>query len=159
MDSAGMFLQHRWANARLFGFCESLDAATLDAGVPGTYGTIAATLVHVVAAQSRYLAALRGEPRPSAFAEGMRFPGVAALRDEARRSDDALIEAARTRDGGELLRGDHGGRPFEMKLVIPMAQAINHGTEHRAHVCTILGALGIAAPQIDAWGWADAGGE
>lgn len=45
-----------------------------------------------------------------------------------------------------------------MKLILPVAQALNHGTEHRAHLCTILGAHGTPPPQIDAWSWAEAGG-
>ena len=38
------------------------------------------------------------------------------------------------------------------------AQAIHHANEHRAHVCTILGALGHEPPDVSAWGYADATG-
>jgi hypothetical protein len=35
---------------------------------------------------------------------------------------------------------------------------LHHANEHRAHVCTILGALGHEPPDVSAWGYAGATG-
>ncbi len=32
-----------------------------------------------------------------------------------------------------------------------LLQAINHGTEHRSQVATILSQLGVQAPEMDGW--------
>ncbi len=39
-----------------------------------------------------------------------------------------------------------------------IAQALHHANEHRAHICTILGALGHEPPDVSAWGYALATG-
>ena len=42
---------------------------------------------------------------------------------------------------------------FEVRAGLLMAQTLNHGNEHRAHICTILGALGLEVPELDGWSW------
>lgn len=37
-----------WATQKLFALCESIDPLLVDAPAPGTYGTVRATLVHMV---------------------------------------------------------------------------------------------------------------
>jgi hypothetical protein len=37
-----------------------------------------------------------------------------------------------------------------------LTQTFHHANEHRAHVCSALGALGIEPPDVSAWGYADA---
>ncbi|HEX5167133.1 MAG TPA: hypothetical protein VFV93_17135, partial [Thermomicrobiales bacterium] len=39
---------------------------------------------------------------------------------------------------------------------VVLMQALHHGTEHRAHICTILTSLGIAIPDLGLWDWAEA---
>ena len=38
-----------------------------------------------------------------------------------------------------------------MPSVVPLMQAINHGTEHRAHVITTLSQQGVPALSLDVW--------
>jgi uncharacterized damage-inducible protein DinB len=40
---------------------------------------------------------------------------------------------------------------------ILLAQAIDHGREHRSHVATIMTQLGVAPPDIDVWAFAESG--
>jgi uncharacterized damage-inducible protein DinB len=42
-----------------------------------------------------------------------------------------------------------------MRAFIPLIQAINHATEHRSQVATILTQLGIQPPEMDVWAFAD----
>jgi uncharacterized damage-inducible protein DinB len=39
-----------------------------------------------------------------------------------------------------------------------LTQLFHHANEHRAQVCTILGALGHEPPDVSAWGYAGATG-
>ena len=47
--------------------------------------------------------------------------------------------------GGSILPGTFQGQPYVMPSVVPLMQAINHGTEHRAHVITTLSQQGVPA--------------
>jgi hypothetical protein len=50
-------------------------------------------------------------------------------------------------------RGDQG-EIFAVPAGVFLTQALHHANEHRAHVCTILGALGYDPPDVSAWGYA-----
>jgi hypothetical protein len=54
-------------------------------------------------------------------------------------------------------RGDSGD-VFAIRGGIFITQALHHANEHRAHICTILGAHGYEAPDVSAWGYALASG-
>ena len=50
---------------------------------------------------------------------------------------------------------------WRLPAAIPMAQAIHHADDHRSHVMSILGALGLDVPTpdgLDLWGYAEAEG-
>src|SRR4029079_550470 len=40
------------------------------------------------------------------------------------------------------------GAHTEVRAGLLVAQTLNHGNEHRAHVCTILGQLGLEVPEV-----------
>jgi len=149
-----LYNHNLWANQKLLAACESLPAEVLDADAKGTYGTIRDTLVHLLAAEGRYLSAISGQEQPPADAlrEGD-FPGVAVLKNRARVSGTALRELAESAESNELMKIERGGEQFEIPLSIFFAQAINHATEHRSHVCTILTQQGIEPPRVDIWGY------
>jgi hypothetical protein len=46
--------------------------------------------------------------------------------------------------------GDDGAR-FDIPAGVFLTQAIHHANEHRAHVCSALGAIGIEPPETSAW--------
>ncbi len=63
MDPLGALFQHHvWATLQLIDDCAALPDDRLQATVPGTYGTIERTLVHLVAADQRYLQDMDGQP-------------------------------------------------------------------------------------------------
>ena len=60
-----MFGHHAWATAQLLDFCAGLPPARLDLRAEGTYGAVLPTLIHLVAADQRFLLMLgAGEPQP-----------------------------------------------------------------------------------------------
>src|SRR2546430_11408669 len=136
---------------RALDLCPPLEEPQLQLAAPGTYGTIAATLQHLLAAEQRYVRRLLGsEPRLS---EKDEFPGVARLSEHAMRSGDDLIEAAGVDPDASTPAVD-----LRVKHWVGMAQAIHHGHDHPTQICTILGQNGISCGEMDVWAYGKAGG-
>src|SRR3954470_11757397 len=60
LDAA--FAQHVWATTRLIDVCLALAPEQLAAEVPGAYGSILATMRHLVGGDCYYLSHFRGDP-------------------------------------------------------------------------------------------------
>ena len=148
-----------WATAQVLECCRGLDEPTLHATVPGTYGTISATLRHLLRAEASYLYRLTGawpaHPWPGDEAVGLdvlaeRAATLAAVWERF------LAGEVDTERLGEA-RGD-AGEVFAVPAGVFLAQVFHHASEHRAQICTILGALGHEPPDVSAWGYAEATG-
>ena len=75
-----LFKHNLWANLRLLDVCARLDQVQLDATVPGTYGSIHDTLIHLITAEGRYVALLSDRQPDQRFNERTGFPGWEELR-------------------------------------------------------------------------------
>lgn len=148
-----MFLHHAWATGTLFDVCAALPAAELQQTVAGTYGTVIATLVHLVAADQRYLEVMTGRPASAPIRE--RTEPLLATLSAAFEAQSAtwqtLVDAASTLDVTIPARGPRPPAPHAEDLLF--VQAINHGNDHRTHICTILGARGVKVPDLDGWSY------
>ena len=147
-----MFAHHIWATRRLIDHLGAVASERLQESVPGTYGSILATLGHLLAADDRYLLRLYDAHLPAAGPDQVRSLGE--LRDELddheRRWGRALAELER----GELhaqIRGRADYPDLEDATGMLLLQAIHHGNDHRTQVCTTLGALGEDVPDLDGW--------
>ena len=152
MDPLRTFFQHHaWANLRLIDHCARLPAETLELTVPGTRGTIMITLVHLVGADQRYLRRMDGQEAGIRIHES-ESPSLADVRAAAELQAarwEALVERAPELD---VTMGAQGEFPEVLHAEdLLFLQAIHHGNEHRAHVCTILGATGLEAPDVSGW--------
>jgi uncharacterized damage-inducible protein DinB len=146
-----LFRHNVWANQLLFDTCEGLSGAQLDATVVGTFGSIRNTLLHVVGAQERYVAALAETGPVSVIRERDPFPSLAELRDGARTSGEALIELAAQSQPGAIVTTTLRGEGYTLPIWLLLVQAINHGTEHRAQIAAILTQQGLDPPAMDGW--------
>jgi len=155
-DLAG---HNTWATAQVLAFCRGLDGSTLEVTVPGTYGTIIATLRHLVDSEASYLYRLTGA-WPSRPWRGDDAVGLDALAERAAVLADTLERFLAGDWDSERLGEGSGdrGEVFAIPAGLFLAQALHHANEHRAHVCTILGALGHEPPDVSAWGYALATG-
>lgn len=150
------FRYHRWANDHLFSVCQGFTEEQLQLTAPGTYGTVAATLLHLVSAEQRYIKRLGGSaPRVN---ERSDFPGMAALKAEVERSDDELIDLAGRISPDASIEDDFQDGRFRINLGVILIQALHHGNDHRTHVCTILGHHGLTYGDMDVWAYGDATG-
>ncbi len=148
-------LRHNtWATGTLLDFCRGLDPARLDDKAPGTYGTLYATLQHLVGAEQWYVWLLTGERI-----------GARIRRDERHTLDElASIAGAVGARALALAASDDPDRTFEMSdghrstVGVVIAQLVHHGNEHRTQATTILGSNGIEPPPVSVWAYGRAVG-
>ena len=153
-----LFRHNAWANAKLLDFCAGLSEAQLQATAVGTYGSIRATLGHLVQGEVSYVARVNGKLPPQPLSEDQ-FPGFAVLRDVVQWTGEELLQLALAARGDTLVTERWPEGTEEYKLTDLMVQAINHATEHRAHIATIITQLGLEPPGMDSWNWMEEKGE
>lgn len=148
-----------WATEQTLAFCRGLDEGTLNATVPGTFGTIIDTLRHIINSEAGYLFRATGawDEYPWDRDEAV---GLDELSERAgvvaRTWEEYLAGEVDTERLGEA-RGDEG-EVYSVPGGVFITQALHHANEHRAHICTILGALGHEPPDVSGWGYAEATG-
>jgi uncharacterized damage-inducible protein DinB len=149
---AEFYKHNTWANLRVLAACAALSEAQLDQTFAGTYGSIRATLVHLVGAEERYLRLL-GHPLPDILSHGAEYPGRLDLERRVRRSGALFLTAAEAMEARPEtpLTGVRNGEPYSLPPAMVLLQVINHGAEHRAHISSILTQLGFPGVAMDGW--------
>jgi uncharacterized damage-inducible protein DinB len=142
-----LFEHNNWANEKIIQACYALSNEQLDAEPrSATQGTIRGTLTHLVSSQRGYFALLtlpvtERPTNPLEFAD---------LEESARTSGNGLLELARGArkplESRLRTRDKHYTEPW-----VVMLQVINHATEHREQIKSMLSALGVTPPDIDGW--------
>jgi uncharacterized damage-inducible protein DinB len=153
MDLLVEFFRHNaMMNRRLIEACRELSPEQLGSTATGTYGSIGATLVHIANAQAGYAARLLDTERPERLPEDP-FPGFEAVAERLARGDAQLEEAARHpgQDRKVQVTGDDPPGAWWMPVSLYLLQAVNHGTEHRSQVATIMTQRGFEPPEMDGW--------
>ena len=150
------FFEHNlWANQQILEACSSLTDEQLDAAPRSvTKGTIRRTLVHLVHSQSHYLDTLTLplEERPEGPIDFSR------LEELQRKSGEALLALARD-EGGIFPKGPLQTRNgYSVEPWVLMLQVINHATEHREQIKSMLTDLGITPPELDGWTYGEFSG-
>ena len=151
-ELVGLFKHNLWANLYLLEACEKLTGAQLDATFAGTYGSVRDTLVHIASGEELYVHMLLGQPRPPRR-EGQGFAGFEQLRDSLTRTGRELISLAQNNAIPEKYVNIAEGEELAGSMVVILA--INHATEHRAHINTVFCQLGLEPVDLDGWayGW------
>ncbi len=146
-----LFRYNAWANAKMFAVCLGLDASRLEANAPGTTGSIAETLTHMVGVEEVYLVMLQDQAidasgnRDEYFAHdltwfgdraaylGERYQAILSTFDDTRFASPLLIPwfdfPLTKRDG--------------------LSQVLTHSAQHRSQVLSVLGSAGIEVPNVD----------
>lgn len=151
-----LFRHHLWANVTLIDFCMGLPPEQLEATLPGQYGTIRETWVHLQGGEEGYLFIMATGDEPEWGPPPVR-PSLGEVRERLIESGTKLLELATSLEGDSGLRGTFAGEGRELPASAPLIQAIQHGAEHRTNITSTLAAIGVQAPEIDAWGWVTAG--
>ena len=149
-----LFSHNLWANLRLLERCAELTSEQLEATIPGAYGSILATLRHIVLAEQSYFSRIstgqlhrRPENAPPLT--------MADMVESARRTGSGLIEWAPKVQAADTVQINWDGTPREVPKSIILTQVINHATEHRDQIMAIMTQLGIEPPDLQAWSYFD----
>jgi uncharacterized damage-inducible protein DinB len=146
------FQQKDWAMKALIAACEACSIDELTRPAAG-FGSILATLNHLVLADAGYVASL-GEGRAVwAVAD----TDTHDLRELAARVEESGARWARFLrepiDGERLAFLDEGA--YETHAAVVVMQALHHASVHGEQVCKCLEALGVEPPDLQPWAYAD----
>jgi len=142
------FEHHVWATQRLIDACLDLSAEQLEATVPGIRGPVLETLRHVVAGDAVELFFLTGDPTFDVAEEGLSLPEARLVME---RNGSAWAEfLSRSPDPDAVVREVDSSDGFERSAPIGfrLAGALDHGTDHRSQICTVLTAIGVQPPPL-----------
>ena len=88
-----------------------------------------------------------------------RFPGFAVLKQVARWTGDELLGLALSARAASLVQEEDAQVVVRYPLTSLLMQAINHSTEHRTQVSTILTQIGLEPPDMTGWMYMEERGE
>jgi len=151
------FDHHVWASLRLMDVCLELTPEQLETEVPGTYGSILATMQHLVGADASYLFVTGGGTSPRIDEDSMTLAELRAQMATHGPAWDAVLDADPD-PTAVLTRHRDDGSATDAPVGIRLAQAVHHGTDHRSQICTALTSLGIEPPYIDVWDFGEQAG-
>jgi len=149
MDDA--FAHHVWATIRLIDTCLALSPEELGTAVPGTYGSILATMRHLVEGDSDYLSIMTGDRSYLIGADHMDLRELRVAMESYGAAWSAFLAQELDPDAIVHEIDEDDGYERDASIGIRLAQALSHGTDHRSQICTALTALGVEPPGIDAW--------
>ncbi|HSM02794.1 MAG TPA: DinB family protein [Acidimicrobiia bacterium] len=151
---ADFFRQNEWANLRLIDACRALTDEQLDATVEGVYGSIRATLQHIISSETSYATRLGGDVPKLKWDDP--WPGFDRLAELAKATGTAFVRASGAVTDDPIRVGSK--QEYDVEPVVILTQMFNHGTEHRSQVATILTSLGVEPPELSGWEWGLASG-
>ena len=146
-----IFEHNNWSNLQIVQACAALSDEQFDAEPQSaTQGSIRSTLKHLVSAQRGYLSLLTlpVEARPTTPLD------FAELRESITKSGEGLL--ALVKDEGKFPKDRLQTRDgYYVEPWVVILQIINHATEHREQIKSMLSALGVTPPNIDGWDFGD----
>ena len=148
-----LFEHNNWANMQIIEACSALSDEQLDA-VPqsATKGSIRETLTHLVNSQRGYLSLLTVTLEARHHAP----PTFAGLQESAQISGEGLLALVRDESSKSTKTRLQTTDGFFVEPWVVMLQIINHATEHREQIKSMLTALGLKTPDIDGWDYGEA---
>jgi uncharacterized damage-inducible protein DinB len=150
-SGASALAHHTWATLRLIEFCRGLSAEQLDVRVPGTYGSILATLRHLVGDECFDLFVMSGESTPLRYAQAMELTELGSEVTEHGERWAEMVAGDPDPDADVLEVDPEDGFRRTAPLGIRLAQVLHHGAEHRTQVCVTIASLGLQPPDLSAF--------
>ena len=142
-----------WANRRLYEACAALSAPDYRANRPSFFGSIHATLNHILVGDRVWMGRLEGVPSGIERLDQILYDEFTHLK-AARESEDARILRFVSRLGEEAIAGtlryrNMAGEAQETPLPWVLAHFFNHQTHHRGQVHGMLSGTPVAPPPLD----------
>ena len=144
-----------WANRRVFDAVLELSAEERTREIGGSFGTVRATLAHLIAAEWVWLRRWQGTS-PAAGPEWANAPapvlvesweGIEAERVDwmTSQTDESLVR--------ELAYRRLGGEPSTSRLDLLIRHVVNHSSYHRGQLAAFIRMLGGVPPSTDLILW------
>jgi uncharacterized damage-inducible protein DinB len=149
---AATFEYNAWATSKLLDFCASLSDEQLRASTVGGYGSIYATLGHLIYAEVGYVSRVNGK-LPANPPPTDRFAGFDVLRDAVQWANEELLKLALSANNDTMVVETSPEETVRYKLADLLVQAPSHAMEHRTQVASIITALGLEPPDTSTWAW------
>ena len=142
-----------WANCRLGQACSRLPPEVLAEDRGGFFGSIIATLNHILIVDWFYVSALEGDGMgPAAFEDDMPCPDIAGLVAAQREIDGrllAIFDAPGGVDPGREVRLVRAETVQIERFDRTFLHLIQHQIHHRGQVHGLLSGTEVAPPQLD----------
>lgn len=147
-----LYAYNSWANQRAFDAVEPLPSDLLARDLSNSFGSLHATLTHIVGAEWIWLERWHGRWPPS-LPKSSEFSDLRAIRDRLNQvcvDRERWLSSLNPDDLGNdvrylNLRGEFYAYPLWQQL----AHVVNHSTYHRGQITTMLRQLGAAATSTD----------
>jgi uncharacterized damage-inducible protein DinB len=149
-----IFQHHLWANLRLFEKCGELTAEQLDSSIVGVFGSIRETLIHIVGAERGYFSRISTGQRYFHRDED-NFMTLAELITAVRITGEGFNDWAIKVQADDTVEIDWDGTLRLVPKTIILNQVINHATEHRSQVMSIMTQIGVEPPDVSSWSYYD----
>lgn len=129
-----------WANTRFAQRLERETAEVLDADVPSSFRSIRKTLLHIRDAECAWTRRLLGEP--------LRWPAeesvaIGTVLTHAQRFAEVARGFSEAELTTEIAYTDLKGNPHRSAAWQMIMHCVNHGTQHRGQLITMMRALGL----------------
>jgi uncharacterized damage-inducible protein DinB len=151
------FRHHIWATRQVMALCRGLTDDQLRSNATGTFGSMIDTFWHLISSDASYYARLAGED-PAWDRRADDAPSLdqmAGYLDDLDARWNRFLEIPFDAERTFAINWEDGS-VRDVPAGVVLMQALHHGTEHRAHICTILSSLGIEIPDLGLWDWAEA---
>jgi uncharacterized damage-inducible protein DinB len=154
-------LRHNaWATMRLLDACRALTPEQLAATAPGTFGSVLATLRHVVASEGFLRSLLTGRWPAWRWSEDEPpgLDGLAPAVHDCAAFWEAFLAEPYDPNRRVWIPDAGGAQIDEIPVGVVLTQVLDHGTEHRSQVSAILTSIGVVPPRMDGWAYGRARG-
>ena len=144
---------NRLANDRLYAACSGLSEAERSKDRGAFFGSIHATLNHILVGDRIWMTRFEGGEAPSTNLDAILYQDFNGLR-KARVSEDVRMEAYTASLTTELVGGtiayvNNEGREFRDPVAVLLTHMFNHQTHHRGQVTAMLAQTEVAYPVLD----------
>ena len=142
-----------WANRRLYQACEALSETDYMRERPSFFGSLHATLNHILVADRIWIARIEGQTPPNLKLDQILYGDLIGLK-VARVAEDEHIRIVVAGITEERLdrpleyRNSRGDR-FETPLRLVLGHFFNHQTHHRGQAHGLLSQTGAPPPVLD----------
>jgi uncharacterized damage-inducible protein DinB len=146
------FHYNHWANQELMMLCTTLHDDLITSTIPGSYGSIHMTFVHILKAEISFLKRTLGTyPEPPFTWDAP--PSFTHLMAYETTLHEALLDMLQRVSATHHVHEAGDGWTFDYHSRLIFMSVVYHGIAHRTDITTALTHHGIRAPELDVWGY------